>query len=47
MKDFFKSQGIEFYSLIPLNRCKILKGYLLEKNGFSENDNAILFCWVF
>ncbi|MBO5439644.1 MAG: epoxyqueuosine reductase [Clostridia bacterium] len=43
MKDFFKSQGIEFYSLIPLNRCKILKGYLLEKNGFSENDNAILF----
>lgn len=43
MRDFFKSQGIELYSLIPLNRCKILKGYLLEKNGFTENDNAILF----
>lgn len=43
MKDFFKKQGIEFYSLIPLNRCKVLKSYLLEKNGFSENDNAIVF----
>ena len=43
MKDFFKKHGIEFYSLIPLKRCKILKGYLLEKNGFSENDNAIVF----
>ncbi len=43
MKDFFKNQGIEFYSLIPLKRCKILKSYLLEKNGFDENDNAILF----
>ena len=43
MKEFFKNHGIEQFSLIPLNRCKILKGYLLEKNGFSENDNAILF----
>lgn len=43
MKDFFKKHEIEFYSLIPLRRCKILKSYLLEKNGFSENDNAILF----
>ena len=43
MKEFFTRHGIEFYSLIPLKRCKILKGYLLEKNGFSENDNVILF----
>lgn len=43
MREFFKKQGIEFFSLIPLSRCKILKGYLLEKNGFSEKDNVILF----
>lgn len=43
MKDFFIERGIEFFSLIPLSRCKILKKYLLEKNGFSENDNAIVF----
>ena len=43
MKEFFKKHGIEFYSLIPLNRCKILKSYLLEKNGFCESDNALIF----
>ncbi len=43
MKHFFKKHNIEFYSLIPLKRCKLLKSYLLEKNGFSENDNVILF----
>ena len=43
MKDFFSSLGIEFYSLVPLSRCKILKKYLLEKNGFDESANAILF----
>ncbi len=43
MRDFFEKNGIEFYSLIPLSRCKILKPYLLEKNGFSTNDNAIAF----
>ena len=43
MKDFFKKIGIEFYSVIPVSRCKILKKYLLEKNGFDENANAILF----
>ena len=43
MKDFFKKQGIEFYSLIPLSRCKVIKSYLLEKSFFSESDNAILF----
>ncbi len=43
MKDFFKQFGIEFYSLIPVSKCKILKRYLLEKNGFDESANAILF----
>ena len=43
MKNFFNNLGIEFFSLIPLKRCKILKNYLLEKNGFNENDNVIVF----
>lgn len=43
MKSFFESHKIEYFSLIPLSRCKLLKPYLLEKNGFSENDNVILF----
>lgn len=43
MKDFFKQFDIEFYSLIPVSKCKILKRYLLEKNGFDESANAILF----
>lgn len=43
MTQFFQKHGIEFYSLIPLNRCKVLKSYLLEKNNFTQNDNAILF----
>lgn len=43
MKNFFENLGIEFFSLIPLKRCKILKNYLLEKNGFNENDNVIVF----
>ena len=43
MKEFLKNHGIEFFSLIPLRRCKILKNYLLEKNGFSKDDNIIVF----
>ena len=43
MKDFFQNHKIEYFSLIPLKRCKLLKPYLLEKNGFTENDNVILF----
>ena len=43
MKNFFKNKNVEFFSLIPLKRCKILKSYLLEKNGFNENDNVIVF----
>jgi len=43
MKNFFNRFGIEFYSLVPLSRCKALKKYLLDKNGFDLNSNAILF----
>jgi len=41
MKDFFLENNIEFYSMIPLSRCKILKEYLLTKNGFDTSANAI------
>ena len=42
MKDFFKCAGIEFVSCIPLSECKILKEYLLTKNGFDKSANAIM-----
>ncbi len=41
MKNFFLENGIEYFAMIPLSRCKILKGYLLEKNGFDKNANVI------
>lgn len=41
MKDFLLGNGIENFALIPLERCKILKEYLLTKNGFDKNANAI------
>ena len=41
MKDFLKENGIEFFGIIPLERCKILKEYLLLKNGFDKSHNAI------
>lgn len=41
MKDFLKDNSIELYSIIPLSRCKILKEYLLTKNGFGKDANVI------
>lgn len=41
MKKFFQDHNIEFYSLIPLKKCKVIKEYLLTKNGFDENSNVI------
>ena len=41
MKNFLRDNGIEFFALIPLERCKILKEYLLTKNGFDKSANAI------
>lgn len=41
MKDFLNSAGIEFYSVIPLAKCKIIKEYLLTKNGFDQSANVI------
>lgn len=42
MKKFLKNKGIEFYSIVPLERCKILKEYLLTKNGLDKSCNAIM-----
>ncbi len=37
MKDFLKKHGIEHCAAIPLKSCKVIKEYLLTKNGFNEN----------
>ena len=42
MKDFFIKNGIEFASCIPLSECKIIKEYLLSKNGFDKSCNVIM-----
>ena len=42
IKDFFKSHNIEAYSLIPLARCKVLREYLLSKNGLDKDCHAIM-----
>ena len=42
MKDFFQNHKIEYFSLIPLKRCKLLKPYLLEKNGFTDVENEMV-----
>ena len=41
MIDFLMQNGIEHFSIIPLERCKILKEYLLTKNGFDKSANVI------
>ena len=41
MKDFLKQNGIEHFAVVPLEKCKILKEYLLTKNGFDKNTNVI------
>ncbi len=41
MRDFLLENDIEFFSLIPLEQCKILKQYLLDKNGFDKSANVI------
>ena len=41
MKNFLLDNGIEFFAIVPLERCKVIKEYLLTKNGFDKNANAI------
>ena len=42
MKDFLQKSGVELFSIIPLSKCKILKEYLLTKNGFDMNANVVM-----
>ena len=42
MREFFEKEGIELYAYVPLNRCKIIKKYLLDKNGFDESCGAVM-----
>lgn len=42
IQEFFKEHSIEAYSVIPLERCKILREYLLTKNGLDRNCYAIM-----
>ena len=42
MKSFFKERNIELYAHVPLSECKIIKNYLLEREGFTENANVIM-----
>ena len=42
MKDFFKKNGIEYFSAIPLSSCKVIKEYLLEKGGFDKDSHVIM-----
>ena len=41
MKDFLKENGVEYFALISLAECKVLKQYLLDKNGFDKSANVI------
>lgn len=41
MKDFFKESFIEYFAVVPLSRCKVIKEYLLTKNGFDSRANVI------
>ena len=42
MKEFFENQKIELYAYAPLSKCKILKPYLLEKNGLDSDCGAVI-----
>lgn len=42
MKDFLLRHGVELFAVIPLSKCKVIKEYLLTKNGFDNNANVIM-----
>ncbi len=42
MKGFFKKENIEFFAYVPLSECKVIKKYLLDKNGFDESCGAVM-----
>ena len=42
MKGFFEKENIELYAYVPLKNCKIIKKYLLDKNGLDEGCGAVM-----
>ena len=42
MKDFFEKRNIELFAHVPLSKCKVLKKYLLEREGFCDDANVIM-----
>jgi len=42
MRTFFEERSIELYAHIPLSRCKVIKRYLLDREGFDDNANVIM-----
>lgn len=42
MKNFLKSRNIEAFGAVLLKDCKIIKKYLLEKNGISDNACVLM-----
>ena len=42
MKEFFERDKIEQYAYVPLKECKIIKKYLLDKNGLDTDCGAIM-----
>lgn len=41
MKEFLLNHGIKYCAAVELERCKILKEYLLTKNGFNKSAYAV------
>ena len=41
MKDFLLENGIEFFSAVPLSSCKVIKEYLLTKNGLGKDASVV------
>lgn len=41
MKEFLQSHGIKYCAAVELERCKVIKEYLLTKNGFDRNAYAV------
>jgi len=42
IREFFKNEKIEYYSAVPLTKCRITKPYLLEKSGISADSGSAL-----
>ena len=42
MKGFFEKRNIELYAHVPLSKCKVLKKYLLEREGLNDDANVIM-----